>query len=115
MAVTYSTSSTYEVVSKTNLGGGLVATVLAFSFSGTNTTFTFVSPSANVAWCVCTGTPTNIVSGTTPDSFVVNNSADAYGYLTSLSTTTGSLDPVISITRQGSNNQDARVFLLSKG
>ncbi len=111
----FPTASYYEVLSKTNIGPGLSKYVGAFTFAGTNPTFTFVSPSANVITCDVSGTPTNIVSGTTPDSFVVNNSRGSSGYLTSLSTTNSSLDPVISVTRNGTNPQDAYFDILARG
>lgn len=111
----FPTSSYYEVLSKTVVGPGVQMYVGAFTFAGTNPTYTFVSPSSNVISCVCDGTPTNIVEASRADSFVVNNTRGTSGYLTTLSTTTNSADPVISITREGTNSQDAYFTILARG
>ncbi len=115
MAVTFSTSSYFACLSPHNVSAGVRVSVQAFSFSGTNPTYTFQAPVANVLWAQCAGTPPSLYDGTNADRFVINNSRGTSGFLTSLSSTTNSANPVISITRLGTAGQDASVLLLSQG
>ncbi len=112
---TFSTSNFEQILPPTPIGGGLRLFMGAFTFSGTNTTFTFVAPTPNVLECNVTGSPALTWNGTSIDQFVVNNSRGTSGYLTSLSTTTNSANPVITITRLGTISEDAAFSLLSKG
>lgn len=112
---TFSSTALEQVLPKTPIGPGLMKSVWAFSFNGTNPTATFVLPSASVYECVCNGTPLNTIDGSTPDTLVVNNSANSSsGLLVSLSATAGA-NCVVSITRASTNPQDAQLVLLTKG
>ncbi len=112
---TFSTSNFEQILPPTAIGGGLRIFMGAFTFAGTNPTFTFVAPTPNVLECTVTGSPNVPYNGTVPDGFIVNNSRGTSGYLTSLSTTTNSANPVITITRLGTISEDAAFSLLSKG
>lgn len=112
---TFSTSNYEQILPPTPIGGGVRLSMGAFTFPDTNPTFTFVAPVVNVLECVVSGSPNIPYDGTNADQFIVNNSRGTSGVLVSMSTTTSTANPVISITRLGTNGQDAAFSILSKG
>lgn len=104
----------------TNIGAGLRFTAISASFAGTALTLNLQIPVANVVKVDLSSVPTQIVSGTTFDRIMVNNSLNSLtGLYTLLANSTNqpyiSLPNVIQLSRTGTNSQDVVVSIYSKG
>ncbi len=109
-----------ESVPSTPIGGGVRATVDAMSFSGTASTLNWQCNLANVASVQVRGAPTQIVTGTTLDTIVCNNSInETSGYYTLMANATSGVYAnsygTLQFSRAGTNSQNIVVEILSKG
>jgi hypothetical protein len=98
-----------------NLPGGISRWHVVFGFSGTASTYNFISPTKSVLDVSIKGAPLQITTGTTLDNIVLNNSLNTSGRYTLIANSTLSMDvlnpTVLQIQRSGTNNQDCVVVV----
>ncbi len=102
-----------------NLPGGVSINTVAFSFSGTQSTFDIISPTRQVVAVDLRGAPIQTTDGTASDQILLTNTMNSAGKYTLIAASTNGADvnvpTILRASRSGTNGQDAVAIIISKG